>query len=146
HFPPTILPAPGNLGQPLNLNLQRPYNNLGVPGANVTDVITLTGKEAPTSTAKLFAQFILRGLGTEVQQALAQNPTFIAIWIGGNDALGAVESGTPAALTPLDTFTTAYNTMLDQLTKGAPNAGMVVGTIPDNVAALPFLTAVPPVI
>jgi lysophospholipase L1-like esterase len=146
HFPPTILPAPGSLGQPINLNLPRPYNNLAVPGANVSDVITLTGKEAPSSTAKIFASFILRGLGTEVQQAIALNPTFIAIWIGGNDALGAVESGNVAALTPLDTFTTAYNSMLDQLTKGAPNAGMVVGNIPDNVEALPYLTAVPTVI
>lgn len=146
HFPPTITPAPGNLGQPINLNLPRPYNNLGVPGANVSDVTTLTGKDSPTSTAKIFAQFVLRGLGTEVQQAIALNPTFIAIWIGGNDALGAVETGNPALLTPLDTFTTAYNAMLDQLTAGAPNAGMVVGTIPDNVAALPFLTAVPTVI
>src|SRR5713226_2732267 len=44
HFPPTILPAPGT-GQPINLNLQRPYNNLSVPGASVTDVITIKGAE-----------------------------------------------------------------------------------------------------
>jgi hypothetical protein len=43
-FPPTILPATGN-ATPINLNLPRPYNNLSVPGANVTDVITITGKE-----------------------------------------------------------------------------------------------------
>jgi lysophospholipase L1-like esterase len=146
HFPPTILPAPGNTGQPINLNLPRPYNNLSVPGANVNDVITLTGKENATSTAKIFAQFILRGLGTEIQQALAQKPTFIAVWIGGNDALGAVLAGTPAVLTPLDAFKTSYNAMLDQLAAGAPSAGMVVGNIPNNVLALPFLTTVPPVI
>ena len=146
HFPPTILPASNTNGQPINLNLPRPYNNLAVPGANVADVITLTGKESATSTAKAFAQFILRGLGTEVQQALAQQPTFIAVWIGGNDALGSVLAGTPALLTPLDAFKTSYNTMLDQLTAGAPNAGIVVGTIPNNVRALPILTTVPPVI
>src|SRR5881275_210479 len=38
HFPPTILPAAGG-GQPINLNLARPYNNLSIPGATVTDVI-----------------------------------------------------------------------------------------------------------
>ncbi len=145
-FPPTILPAGTANGQPINLNLARPYNNLSIPGANVTDVITLTGKEAATSTARGFAQFILRGLGTEVQQALAQKPTFVAVWIGGNDALGAVLSGTPAALTPLDTFKTSYNAMLDQLVAGAPSAGIVVGNIPNNVLALPFLTTVPPVL
>lgn len=144
-FPPTITPAPGTAA-PINLNLARPYNNLSVPGANVTDVITLTGKEPPTSTARSFAQFILRGLGTEVQQALVQRPTFIAVWIGGNDALGAVLSGTPAALTPVDTFRTSYNAMLDQLVAGAPSAGIVVGNIPNNVLALPYLTTVPSVL
>ena len=143
HFPPTITPASGT-ATPINLNLARPYNNLSVPGANVTDVITLTGKEPPTSTARLFGQFILRGLGTEVQQAIVQKPTFIAIWIGGNDALGAVLSGTPAALTPVDTFRTSYNAMLDQLIAGAPSAGMVVGNIPNNVLALPYLSTVKP--
>jgi lysophospholipase L1-like esterase len=146
HFPPTILPAASTNGQPLNLNLPRPYNNLSIPGANVADVITLTGKETPTNTAKIFAQFILRGLGTEVQQAVAQHPTFIAIWIGGNDALGAVEAGNPALLTPLDAFKTSYNAMLDQLIAGAPDAGMIVGNIPDTPAALPFVSTVPSVI
>lgn len=145
HFPPTIQPATGT-ATPLNLNLPRPYNNLGVPGANVHDVLTITGAESPTSTAKLFATFILRKLGTEVDQALAQHPTFIAVWIGGNDALGAVEAGTPALLTPLDSFTADYNAMLDKLTAGAPNAGIVVGTIPDNVLALPFVDTVPDVL
>src|ERR1700738_3023975 len=49
-FPPTIAPAAG-IGQPINTNLARPYNNLSVPGATVTDVTTLTGMESPTSTA-----------------------------------------------------------------------------------------------
>jgi len=140
-----ITPAAGQ-GQPLNLNLARPYNNLSIPGATVTDVITLTGKESPTSTAKTFAQFILRGLGTEVQQAIAQQPTFIAIWIGGNDGLGAVLGGTPALLTPVETFRTSYNAMLDQLVAGAPNAGIVVGNLPNNISSIPYLTTVPPVI
>ncbi len=144
HFPPTILPAGTANGQPINLALARPYNNLSIPGANVSDVITLIGKEPATSTARSFAQFILRGLGTEVQQALAQKPTFIAIWIGGNDALGSVLAGTPALLTPLDTFKTSYNAMLDQLVAGAPAAGMVVGNIPNNVLSLPYLTSVAP--
>src|SRR3954471_8603645 len=65
-YPPTITAAPGQ-GQPINLNLARPYNNLSIPGATVEDVITLTGKEPATSTATTFARFILRGLGTEVQ-------------------------------------------------------------------------------
>src|SRR5512132_800337 len=57
-FPPGIAPAPGT-GQPVNLTLARPYNNLSIPGANVTDLTTLTGAEQnPTSTAAQFARFI----------------------------------------------------------------------------------------
>ena len=144
-FPPVIAPAPGT-GQPVNLNLPRPYNNLSIPGANVTDVTTLRGSETPTGTASSFARFILRGLGTEVEQAIAQQPTFIAVWIGGNDVLGSVLAGTPKALTPTDVFRTQYNKMLDQLIAGAPNAGMVVGNLPTNAGALPYLTAVPRVL
>ena len=145
-FPPVIAPAPGS-GQPVLLTFGRPFNNLSIPGANVTDLTTLTGREnPPRRTSEQFAQFILRGLGTPVDQALAQRPTFVAIWIGGNDALGAVLSGTPNALTSVDTFRTSYNAMLDRLIAGAPNAGMVVGNIPNTPASLPYLTTVPPVI
>jgi lysophospholipase L1-like esterase len=144
-FPPVIAPAAGS-GQPLNSNYPAPYNNLSVPGANVSDVTTITGAENPTTTATSFARFILRGLGTEVGQAIAQNPTFIAIWIGGNDLLGSVQSGTPKALTPTDVFRTAYNKMLDQLIAGAPNAGIVVGNLPTNSSSLPFIATVPAVL
>ena len=138
--------SPAGTAAPINLNLARPYNNLSIPGATVNDVITLTGKDPATNTARSFAQFILRGQGTEVDLALAQNPTFIAIWIGGNDVLGSVLAGTPALLTPTATFTTAYNAMLDKLIAGAPNAGMVVGSLPTNPLALPYVTTVPRVL
>jgi hypothetical protein len=145
-FPPRIVPASG-LGAPLNATHPAPFNNLSVPGAAVRDVTTITGGEQnPQGTAQMTARFILRGLGTAVQQAIAQQPTFVAIWIGGNDLLGAVLSGTPAALTPTETFRTAYNAMLDQLTAGAPNAGIIVGNLPTNALALPLLSTVPPFI
>ncbi|HVS33032.1 MAG TPA: SGNH/GDSL hydrolase family protein [Thermoanaerobaculia bacterium] len=142
-FPPVIQPAAGS-GQPLLLNFPRPYNNLSVPGAAVQDMTRITG--ASPNVGPSAAQFILRGLGTPVQQALAQQPTFVAVWIGGNDLLGAVLSGTPDALTPTDSFRTAYNAMLDQLVAGAPGAGMIVGNLPTNPNALPLLNTVPPFI
>jgi lysophospholipase L1-like esterase len=144
-FPPVFRVSPTQ-GQPLLLNFPRPYNNLSIPGANVANLTTLTGAQPVTGTASAFAQFILRGQGTAVQQAIVQQPTFITIWIGGNDLLGAVLAGTPAALTPVDAFRTAYNAMLDQLVAGAPNAGIVVGNLPTNPASLPILTTVPPFI
>ncbi len=144
--PPRIVPASGS-GQPTNSTFPRPYNNLSIPGAAVQHLTLLTGGEQnPQGTAAQTARFILRGLGTPVQQALAQHPTFIAIWIGGNDLLGAVLSGKPSLMTPADTFKTAYNAMLDQLVAGAPSAGMVVGNIPTSAAGLPLLATVPPFI
>jgi lysophospholipase L1-like esterase len=145
-FPPRFATSPVS-GNPINLTYPRAYNNLSIPGANVQALTTLTGAEQnPVGTAAQTARFILRGQGTAVQQALSLDPTFIAIWIGGNDLLGAVLSGTPNNLTSVESFRTAYNTMLDQLTTGAPNAGMIVGNLPTTPAALPLLTTVPPVL
>lgn len=135
----SIAPATGG-GQPLMLTFGRPYNNLSIPGATVTDVTTLTGKTGESSAAQL----VLRGLGTEVQLAAAQHPTFIAIWIGGNDLLGATAAGMPALLTSTDKFKASYEAMLDQLIAAAPNAGMVVGTLPTNANALPYVATIPP--
>jgi lysophospholipase L1-like esterase len=145
-FPPTLAQAAGQ-GVPLMNTFGRPFNNLAVPGATVSDVTTIKGNEnPPQGTAQQFARFILRGLGTEVDQALALQPTFIAVFIGGNDGLGAVLAGTPAVLTSVDSFRTSYNAMLDRLIAGAPGAGMVVGTFPNNPLSLPFLTTVRPVL
>jgi lysophospholipase L1-like esterase len=133
------------MANPFNLNLPRPYNNLSIPGSVVHDLTTLTGAQAPTNTARSTAQFILRGLGTSVQQLLSQHPTFITVDTGGNDVLGAVLAGTPAALTPLDSFKTDFAALLDTLIAGAPDAGIVVMGVAD-VSALPFATTLPPVV
>ena len=145
-YPPVILPAAGS-GTPTNTTYPGIYNNLSIPGARAGDLTTLTGAEAnPSRTAELFARFILRGQGTAVDQTLAARPTFIAVWIGGNDVLGAVLDGTPAGLTPVETFRTNYNLVLNKLTAGAPNAGIVTGTLPTRVAAVPYAATVAPVL
>lgn len=143
--PLVIAPKASIAGAPTNVGLSRPYNNLSIPGARAHDLLELTGFGAPDTTAKLFAQFILRGLGTSVQQAIALKPTFISVWIGGNDVLGAVLAGTPAALTPIESFEADYDLIVETLTLGAPNAGMVLGSVAD-VSALPYATTIPPVI
>lgn len=135
-----LVTVPGS-GAPRMAGFARPYNDLAVPGYTVGATMLFTGAE-PTSG---LGQAILRGLGTEVNQAIALNPTFIAIWIGGNDFLGAVGAGSPTGLTALATFTTQYNSMLDKLVAGAPNAGMVVGTLPNNFLAVPLTSTLPTV-
>ena len=135
-----LVVVPGS-GAPLMAGFGRPYNNLAVPGYTVGATLALTGSE-PTSG---LGQVILRGLGTEVDQAIKVNPTFIAIWIGGNDFLGAVSKGSPDTLTPLANFTAAYTAMLDKLIAGAPNAGMIVGTLPTDFRSVPLTSTLPTV-
>lgn len=133
------------LGSPLMLNFARPYNNLSVPGATTGAVLAVTGAEPPAAgepTPVTFGRFILRGQGTEVQQAIALHPTFITVWIGGNDYLGAALGGKPSLMTPADTFKTRYEAILDQLIAGAPSAGIVVGSLPNKIP--PYFTLVPP--
>jgi len=133
------------LGSPLMTTFARPYNNLSIPGGTVGALLAITGAEPQTpndSTPVVFGRFILRGQGTAVQQAVAQHPTFVAIWVGGNDYLGAALSGRPSLMTPTDTFKTRYEAILDAVINGAPNAGMVVGSLPNNIP--PYFTLVPP--
>ncbi|MGH7484727.1 MAG: SGNH/GDSL hydrolase family protein, partial [bacterium] len=140
-YPPVIINAPG-AGQPINTTFGRPFNNVSIPGANVADTYSVTGTDAvPSRGVQQLAKFILRGPVSEVDAALALKPTFIAIWIGGNDFLGSATNGTVNGLTSVADFTTAYNTMLDKLT--VSGAGMVVGTLPTNPAAVPFFNTVP---
>jgi lysophospholipase L1-like esterase len=141
-FPPTLVPAPG-LGQPLNLNLPRPYNNLAVPGATIGSLLKVTGAENPPIG---YFPVVLRGQGTAVQQALALHPTFILADPGNNDYLGAATAGTPALLTSSADFKAQYAAFLDALIAGAPDAGIVVSNLPENFLKLPFFTAIPPVL
>ena len=143
-YPPVIVNAAGQ-GVPLNTTFSRPFNNVSIPGANVADTFTVTGTDKPvTRGVQQLAQFILRGPVTEVDAVVSQKPTFILVWIGGNDFLGSATNGTTTGLTSVAAFTTAYNTMLDKLV--ATGAGVVVGTLPTNPGAVPFFNTVPTVL
>ena len=137
---PTVITATPGLGQPLNLNLPRPYNNIAVPGATLHDLLTKT----QSTSANDITDLILRKQGaTQLQEGLALHPTFVSLWIGNNDALGAATSGIAiegVTLTPPDQFTADYNTVVNAIT--ATGAKMVVANIPD-VTSIPFVTTIP---
>lgn len=137
---PTVIAATPGLGQPLNLNLPRPYNNLAVPGATLHDLLTKT----QSTSANDITDLILRKQGaTQLQEGLALHPTFVSLWIGNNDALAAATSGIAiegVTLTPPDQFTADYNTVVNAIT--AAGAKMVVANIPD-VTSIPFVTTIP---
>ncbi|HEX5760169.1 MAG TPA: SGNH/GDSL hydrolase family protein [Thermoanaerobaculia bacterium] len=134
-FPTVLTPKSNAPGQPVNLNLPRPYNNLGVPGADAQDVVaTVTGG---------LHDLVLRGQGTQLQQALALQPTFATVWVGNNDVLGAATSGRvidDVTLTSAPRFELYFRDILMRL--NAAGAKMAVGNIPD-VTAIPFVTTIP---
>ena len=151
---PVIVHTPGNLGLPTNAPLPTPYNNLGIPGANNNDIITKTGDITKPLTGNIdpktiMYDLILRdGQNTAMMQAIGAAPTFITVWSGNNDVLGAAVSGVAlegVTLTPKAKFQTDYTTLLGGLRQYRPAAAIVVGTVPD-VIDIPFVTTIKPYI
>ena len=141
---PTFTNRP-NTGVPTNSTLARPYNNVAVPGFDIADVVDAN----PTSPAGGIAFPILRGLGTQLQQAASLKPTFVTIFIGNNDVLGAATSGTAVeglTLTPKAVIDAKLQTIFDTMkaAQGGTGKGLVL-TVPD-VATIPFVTTVSPIL
>ncbi|MGQ9797954.1 MAG: SGNH/GDSL hydrolase family protein, partial [Ignavibacterium sp.] len=141
-----------NSGSPMNLTLPAPYQNLGIPGALVYDVLNATNENDCASAvfARIknpYFDLVLRNsalnLGTQLQQALAQNPTLITLWIGNNDVLGYATSGgtSPSAPTNSQQFGNLFGAILDSISRAGVQA--VVANIPD-VSAIPFFTTIGP--
>jgi lysophospholipase L1-like esterase len=144
-FDGTIAEASGT-GAPTNLEYPAPYNNLGIPGIVLADVMNSTstaGSEAAGFSGSGLIDLVLRGLGTVYQQAKIQKPSFMTVWIGNNDVLGYATSGGAKPTAPVDvnTFAFLYSQMADSLeTIGAKVA---VANIP-SVTDVPFFTTIGP--
>lgn len=141
-----------NAGSPMNLTLPAPYQNLGIPGALAYDVLFATNKDNCASAVfagipNPYFDLVLRNsalnLGTQLEQALAQDPTLITLWIGNNDVLGYATSGGTAPAAP--TNTTQFQQLFGEICDRIAQAGkqVVVANIP-NVSAIPFFTTVGP--
>jgi lysophospholipase L1-like esterase len=109
-----------------------------VPGATSIDALLRT------SDAGGFHDLILRGRGTQIQQAVGSRPSFLTLWIGNNDVLGAAIRGRAidgVTLTPTATFRQAYGAIVSALTStGAP---VVAANLPDPTA-IPYVTTIRP--
>ncbi len=145
--------SPANL-QPEGLTtLQRPYNNLGIPGSLARDILSDdpfgfgAGRQSP------FYQFIFRDqrLGSNgVQQAInllkaqpADSLKLFTLWTGANEVLGFVTSGGVTPIFPIDNFRPLYDTILARVKREVPNVKIIVFNIP-NVASIPFATFLGP--
>ena len=136
---PVIAPLPGQ-GVPKNLSLGRPYDNLGVPGARVHDTVATTNGG--------LHDLILRNPAfqntTALQQGLSLHPTFVTLWIGNNDVLGATTSGIVidgVTLTTVASFQADFRTIVNAV--NASGAKMAIANIADT-SSIPFATTIPP--
>ena len=128
-----LLPSPG-----------RPFDNLGVPGALVSEALT-TESSATSTFGNPFYDLVLRGQGTFAEQVAELEPTLVLFWIGTSDVLRYVAAGgdsdlVPGLPTPVGTFANAYESLLDAVLETTDQ--VVLFTIPDP-RSMPLVHAVP---
>ncbi|GAB4365385.1 MAG: SGNH/GDSL hydrolase family protein [Calditrichia bacterium] len=121
----------------LNLLLGRPYDNLGVSGAKLSDVLH-------TTSGGLF-DLVLRnpnfGNTTQLEQAIMLKPTLILLWVGSSDVVGAAVNGSDSAhyITPLSDFQDQMTELLTKLRDTTKvKAAIVMANIP-NVTDIPYV-------
>jgi len=116
-----------------------PYvSNVAVTDAHVLDLLQ-NGPGAGTHSNGL-TQIVLGGR-TQVQAMRAAHPTFVTLWIGDNDVLGAVltvNSGDSTLITPTASFQSDYRKVIDSI-KAAGAKGLLIGV--QNVTAIPYLSS-----
>ncbi|WP_452227339.1 G-D-S-L family lipolytic protein [Lacinutrix cladophorae] len=125
------------------------HNNMGVPGAasfhllydgygNPGNLLT-----TPATANPYYVRIASAPNATVLGDALAQQPTFVSLWIGNNDVLGYATSGgdtTLGAITPQATFDASIGAIVGALqTSGAQG---VMANIP-YVTTIPHFTTVP---
>lgn len=144
--PFTLYTNPGQ-GSPTNLNYPAPYNNLGIKSAFVFDVMnarsatTCYTAQPPFNTPNPLFDVVLRGLGTQMELALAQQPTLVTLWIGNNDILAFATRGGLFPPTSASLFQNQYTQILTALSStGAP---VIIGSLPNGLLT-PFFTTVGP--
>jgi hypothetical protein len=117
-----------------------PYiNNTAVPGAEAID---LYNNLDPASNANALTTFFLGGL-TQTQMMQKVAPTFVSVWIGNNDVLGAATNsangGDTTLVTPPATFNARFDAIMDSVDAVNPQGGVMLGVV--RVTAAPFFSA-----
>lgn len=135
----------GVSGTAITDRLSGSFNNMGIPGAKCIHL----GFSGYAAANPYFGRIASATSATVIQDAIAQNPTFFSLWIGGNDVLGyATNGGVPSSqdpvngndITPPATFDAVYNGLVSQLVAGGRKG--VVANLP-YVSTLPYFTTVP---
>lgn len=139
--PPPVIQQESGITTGRDNPTTQPYD-LAVPGHLLNDVINTAPALVPTTDEEIITDLILGfPLGdtkTQMNEAIALNPTAIFVWAGNNDALLADESGMPSSMTAVTTFTQEFTQLLSTL-HAQTKATLIVANIPD-VTAIPYLT------
>jgi hypothetical protein len=139
--PPPVIQQAGGISIGRDDPLKQPYD-LAVPGHLLNDVINTGPVLIPTSDEEVITNLVLGfPLGdtkSQMNEAIALNPTAIFVWAGNDDALQADESGSPSSMTPVATFTQEFTQLLGTL-HSQSKAALIVANIPD-VTEIPYLT------
>jgi len=120
-------------------SLPPPYiSNTAVPGAEVLDIYNNLDT---ASNANPLTTFVLGGL-TQAQMMQRAQPTFVSIWIGNNDVLGAATNsangGDSTKITPVAAFQTRSTAAFDAVEAVGPRGAVVIGVA--NVTLIPFFS------
>jgi len=137
--PPTRLGGGSSTDCSLREGAPLPYlSNVAVPGVTSFGV---GSNASPFGGTNALTQFILGGR-TQLQAMMAAQPTFVSVWIGDNDVLGALTNGTnpgdPTIITPEPTFEANYGAILDSIARVGAKA-VLIGVA--DVASIPFATS-----
>ena len=144
--PFSIKTMKGN-GQPVNSAYAAPFNNLGIPGSVLFDMLDTTDFAAKSAARENpFFSLVLRSsaLGNSVfNQAKNLRPTLLTCWIGNNDVLGYATSGGVKPTEP--TSSAIFGALYTQLGSALASLGcqVAVANIPD-VTVIPFFNTVGP--
>ncbi len=131
------------MGEPKNLTLERPYDNLGIPGATLYTALY----PDYTSTTNPFYQIVLRNMGNAIEQAIALQPDLITFWLGNNEILYAATHGIVIegqTVFPPEDYAQLLSYALGLL-KSETSAKIIVFNIPD-ITAIPFVNYIKPYI
>ena len=151
--PVTVAPVPGASPNPPRDNPCQQPTNLSVPGVTLEQALTLAPTATPANPVDAWVDVVLGfpnplasaachttpSVLTEVQQAIALQPTAVIEWLGNNDALVPSLIGELNTLTPLSTFAASYDSALDALKQ--THAKLITATIPD-VTKISYFTPV----
>lgn len=155
---PLFLDATGTiatrlLGRPVtellsNSRLERPYNNLGVPGATTLDFLQAHDSGSAQDRSNGFFNIVLRGglfqNSTMMRQAIKLRPSLMTLWLGNNDILGGIIDGTVivgVTVTPVAAYTALMDAALDTLLRET-TAHIFMANIP-SIVSIPYVTTVP---